>query len=410
MKKELTPSHAPTSTNIDSHEMATISNRLVWIMAIACAIAVANLYYIQPLLAEMAREFTVNVNGIGFIATLSQLGYAAGLILIIPLGDSYNQRRLIVITLVLVTGALVVMASAPVLPVLGLASFLVGLTTVVPQLIIPFAANLAPVHMRGRVVGAVMSGLLIGILLARTVSGFVGAHLGWRAMYWIAAALMVGLALTMRLLLPDDTVMKQRISYPRLLHSLWGLLRNEPVLREAGVFGALTFGAFSAFWVALSFYLELPPYQLGSEAAGLFGIAGVVGALAATVVGRFADKGNSRRVNGLSMLLTLLAFVLMWLADQWLIGLIIGVVLMDLGTQGNQVSNQARIYSLNPAARNRLNTAYMVLYFMGGSLGSLSGSLGWSLAGWHGVCAVACLMLTLALIFYVINGRRTIST
>ncbi len=386
--------------------VAIMDRRLVLILAIACAISVGNLYYIQPMLADMGRSFAVSVDQIGFIATLGQLGYAAGMLLIVPLGDSYNQRTLIVITLVVVIFALVAMALAPTLALLALASFLVGVTTVVPQLIVPFAASLAPAKSRGQVVGTVMSGLLIGILLARTVSGFVSAHLGWRAMYLIAAILMAVLAVLMRFLLPSDPAPKSRMSYPQLLRSLWGLLRTEPVLRETSVFGAMVFGAFSAFWVILSFRLETPPYHLGSEVAGLFGLVGVVGALAASVVGKLTDRMEARTITGLAMIITLLSFVVMWLTGQWLWGLAIGVILLDLGTQSNQISNQSRIYSLRPEVRNRLNTLYMTSYFLGGSLGSAVGTYGWSGGGWAGFCVGASLLVLIALGLYVFNNRR----
>ena len=407
MEKELTQPVAPLSTaERAGSESATMDGRLVWIMAVACAIVVANLYYIQPMLADMGRSFSVSVNQIGFIATLSQLGYASGLLLIVPLGDNYNQRSLIVIMLVAVSLALVFMASAPGIIILACASYAVGLTTVVPQLIIPYAASLAHAKERGRVVGMVMSGLLIGILLARTVSGFISAHFGWRSVYWFAAALMIVMAVVLRFLLPADRAPKGSMRYSQLLRSLWGLLRTEPVLRETSVIGALVFGAFSAFWVTLSFFLETPPYHYGSEVTGLFGLVGVAGALAASFVGKFADRRDPRYANGVAMAITLLSFVLMWLAGQWLPGLIVGVILLDLGTQANQVSNQARVYSLNPQARNRLNTVYMVSYFIGGSLGSILGSYGWSSAKWNGVCGAACLLLVGALVFFALNSKR----
>lgn len=387
-------------------DVAILDRRLVLILAIACAISIGNLYYVQPMLADMGRSFAVSVDQIGFIATLGQLGYATGMLLIVPLGDSYNQRTLIVVTLVMVIFALVAMALAPTLALLALASFLVGLTAVVPQLIVPFAASLAPAKSRGQVVGTVMSGLLIGILLARTVSGFISAHLGWRAMYLIAAILMALLAVLMRFLLPSDPSPKSRMSYPQLLRSLWGLLRTEPVLRETSVFGAMVFGAFSAFWVILSFRLETPPYHLGSEVAGLFGLVGVVGALAASVIGKLTDRMEARTITGLAIVITLLSFVVMWLTGQWLWGLALGVILLDLGTQSNQISNQSRIYSLRPEVRNRLNTVYMTSYFLGGSLGSAVGTYGWSSGGWTGFCVGASLLVLIALGLYVLNNRR----
>ncbi len=387
-----------TSTSID--------RRLVWIMAIACAFSVANLYYVQPLLADMGKGFAISAAQIGLVATIGQVGYACGLLLIVPLGDKYNQRTIIVSMLVIVTAALVAMATAPTFAFLTVASFLVGLTTVVPQVIIPYAANLASDGERGRVVGTVMSGLLIGILLARTLSGYIGAQFGWRQVYWMAAVLMILLAIVLRFALPNDTMQKKGMSYASLMKSLWDLLQREPVLRETSVFGALTFGTFSAFWVTLSFLLATPPYHFGSEVAGLFGLVGVAGALAASFVGKFADRRDARSANGAMMLVTLVSFILMWLAGQWLIGLIIGVVLLDLGTQGNQVANQTRVYSLNGEARNRLNTVYMVIYFIGGSLGSLLGTYAWSLDHWNGVGIVGCGLMVIALGFYALGSVK----
>lgn len=387
------------------HAALGIDQRMVWILAVASAMAVANLYYIQPLLADMGRSFAVSESAIGFVATLTQLGYAAGLLLIVPLGDAFDRRRLVMFTLLAVTVSLVGMAVAPSILILAIASFAVGLTTIAPQIIVPFAASLADPKERGRVVGNVMSGLLIGVLLARTASGFVGAQLGWRAMYWIAAALMIVLAVVLRLILPKEQP-RESISYPQLLKSLGGLIRSEPVLRETSVFGALVFGAFSVFWVTLVFFLGTPPYHYGSEVAGLFGLVGIAGALSAAYAGKLADRIDGRIITGVMIALTLLAFILFWLVGQWLWGLIIGVILLDFGAQGTHISNQTRIYRLNPEARSRLNTVYMVSYFIGGSLGSMLGAYGWSIGRWAGVCTVGTLMLVTALVVYVLRGRR----
>jgi predicted MFS family arabinose efflux permease len=407
VKKNVVEHAEPVAVLANEHDISKgIDRRLVWIMAVACAFSVANLYYVQPLLSDMSKGFGVSAAQIGLVATIGQVGYACGLLLIVPLGDKYNQRTIIVSTLAIVTVSLVIMAVAPTFFLLVIASFLVGLTTVVPQLIIPYAANLASDGERGRVVGTVMSGLLIGILLARTVSGYIGAVFGWRQAYWMAAILMILLAVVLRFALPNDTARKKGMSYPSLMKSLWDLIRREPVLRETSLFGALTFGTFSAFWVTLSFLLATPPYHFGSEVAGLFGLVGVAGALAASFVGKFADRSDARYANGAMMLVTLVSFVLMWLAGQWLIGLIIGVILLDLGAQGNQVANQTRVYSLNGEARNRLNTVYMFLYFVGGSLGSLLGTYGWSLGHWNGVGVVGCGLMIVALGAYVLGSVK----
>ncbi len=396
---------ASSTLEIQPTKAVRMDRRLVWVLAIACCISVANLYYSQPILADIGRSFHMSVDQAGFIATLGQLGYASGLLFIVPLGDRYNRRTLIVCMLIAVTIALAAMAVAPNITLLAIASYAVGVTTVIPQLIIPFAASLAADHERGQVIGTVMSGLLIGILLARTVSGFVSAHLGWQAMYWIAAGLMIALAVVMRFLLPADRP-RSSMSYPRLLQSLWQLVREEPVLRETSVLGALAFGAFSAFWVTLAFFLETPPYHFGSDVVGLFGLVGIAGALAASLVGKLSDRMDARRINGYALVIVLLSFVLFWLMGQLLWGLIIGVILLDFGVQGNQVSNQTRVYSLNPDKRNSLNSVYMVTYFIGGSLGSLLGTYGWSFAQWTGVCAVSVILMLAALAFYFLNSRR----
>jgi predicted MFS family arabinose efflux permease len=393
------PDRAQTRT-----EPTTISQRLVLIMAFVCAVSAANLYYIQPLLAVMRHGFGVSAGQMGAIPTILQSGYALGLLLIVPLGDYYNQRSLILSMLILVALALAAMASAPTLFFLGLAGAFVGLTTVVPQLILPYAANLAPAPIRGRVLGTIMSGLLIGVLLARTVSGALAAWLGWRAMYWIAAVMMILLAVGLRFLLPPDRMPKGKMNYLQLLRSLWHLAHTQPALRETSLFGAMTFGAFSAFWVTLSFLLETPPYHFGSVVAGLFGLVGVAGALMASVVGKFSDRHDARYANGFTMLIALLAFIILWLFGYRLVGLIIGVILLDLGAQGNLVACQTRVYSLLEGARSRLNTVFMFSYFLGGSLGSLLGTLGWSIARWNGVCMAAILMLVAAFIVYFINS------
>ncbi|MFL5666014.1 MAG: MFS transporter [Ktedonobacteraceae bacterium] len=405
-KKEVERPQQVMSMKGEEQTTSGIDRKIVWILSIASAMAVANLYYIQPLLADIGRDFAVSESAVGFIATLTQLGYAAGLLLIVPLGDVLDRRKLVMLTLLAVTVALVAMAVAPSMLILAVASFAVGLTTIAPQIIVPFAASLADPKERGRVVGNVMSGLLIGVLLARTVSGFVGAQFGWRTMYWIAAAMMFALAMVLRLMLPKEQP-RERISYPQLLKSLWGLLRSEPVLRETSVLGALAFGAFSVVWVTLVFFLGTPPYHYGSDVAGLFGLVGIAGALSAAYAGKLADRIDARIITGVMLVLTLAAFVLFWLVGQWLWGLIIGVILLDFGMQGTHISNQTRIYRLQPEARSRLNTVYMVSYFIGGSLGSMLGAYGWSIGRWVGVCTVGTLMLVAALAVHMLRSRSS---
>lgn len=376
---------------------------LVWMMAVTSGATAANLYYNQPLLAIMAQDFHASAHQIGFIPMLTQVGYALGLLLFVPLGDLQERRRLIVMMLGLTALTLFAAAMAPNLPWLIMASLAIGMATISAQLIVPFAAQLAKPAERGKVVGMVMSGLMIGILLARTVSGFVGAALGWRTMYWIASGLMIVLAGALSRFLPKSQP-SLAVSYPDLMRSLIGLIRTQPILRQASVLGAMCFGAFSAFWSTLVFQLGQPPYNYGSEVAGLFGLVGVVGAMAAPLAGNLADKRSPRLAVGLAIAVTTLSFVIFWRFGQQLWGLIVGVILLDLGVQANQVSNQARIYSLPQSAHSRLNALYIMFYFIGGASGSFLGAYSWSLWQWNGVCVVGLLMMTVAFITFF-RGR-----
>ncbi len=369
---------------------------IVWMMAVTSGAAVANLYYNQPLLAVIAQSFHVSAHQVGFIPMLTQLGYALGLLLFVPLGDLMERRRLIVTMLAATALAMGVAAVSVNITWLIVASLVIGMTTIVAQLIVPFAAQLAKPGDRGKVVGTVMSGVLIGILLARTVSGFVGANFGWRAMYWIASGLMIVFAVGLAVLLPKSQP-SLTMSYRQLMQSLWGLIREQPVLREASMIGAMSFGAFSAFWSTLVFFLEKPPYQYGSEVAGLFGLVGVVGAAAAPLAGRLADKKSPRITVGLAIIITTSSFFIFWLKGYQLWGLIVGVILLDLGVQAAQVSNQARIFNLQPEAYSRLNALYIMFYFVGGAIGSFLGAYGWSRWQWNGVCGVGLLLMVVAI-------------
>jgi predicted MFS family arabinose efflux permease len=379
--------------NPEAHQ--PLKRRTVLLMAGGCGLAVANNYYHQPLLPQMANGVHVPQEWAGYLPALNQAGFGLGLLLFVPLGDLFERRRLVVISLGAATAMLVVVAVAPNFSVLAAAIFALGLVGVAVQLLIPFAAHLAPPADRGRVVGTVMGGMLGGVLLSRTVSGVVGQSLGWRAMYWIAAAVTVGMLLTLLAALPKSQP-SARLTYPGLLRSIVGLVRQEPVLRQSCVFGAATFGAFSAFWATLAVHLAGPPFGYGSDVAGLFGVLGVVGVAAAPLVGRAGDRGSLRRMVGLGIGLTVLSFVLFGLGGHVLWVLVAGVVLLDLGVQVVHVSNQARNYALRPDARSRLNTVYMVAYFVGGMVGSSLGATGWAVAGWAGVCAVGVLLPLLA--------------
>jgi predicted MFS family arabinose efflux permease len=382
-----------------------LTRKLVILLAIASALSVANLYYVQPVLADMAREFNVPNGQAGFLATLVQIGYAVGLLFIVPLGDVIERRSLIVRALLSVSLALAGVAVAPSFIWLAVAITLIGLTNVIPQLIVPLAASLAKPSERGRVIGSIMSGLLIGVLLSRTISGYVNTWLGWRGMYFIAVGMMLLLALVLWRTLPVSQP-KTRLNYGALLKSLIHLIRTEPVLRESALFGGLSFGALSAFWVTLTFLLTGAPYHYGSDVVGLFGLIGVGGALMAMGVGKLSDRINPRHITGVALLGSLCGFGLLWVGGQFLPALVAGVILLDLGAQSVQISNQNRIYGLKSEAGSRLNTVYMVSYFTGGSVGSFLGVNGWTLLGWNGVTMVGGGLLTLALIIYALNRNK----
>ncbi|MBD2611490.1 MFS transporter [Nostoc punctiforme FACHB-252] len=382
-----------------------MKRNIVWLMAITSGAAAANMYYNQPLLAAIAQSLDASVQDTGLIPTLSQIGYALGNLLIVPLGDLLERRRLIVTMLTATALALGMAALSPNITWLIVASLLIGTTTIVPQITVPFAALLAPPQARGKVVGTVMSGLLIGILLARTVSGFVGAEFGWRAMYWIASGFMLVLAIALFCLLPKSQP-AVIMSYQQLMHSMLKLLR-EPVLQKASLTGAMAFGSFSVFWSTLVFFLEQPPYNYGSDIVGLFGLIGVVGAAAAPMAGRLADKRSPRLAVAIGLIATAFSFLVFWLFGYQLWGLIVGVILLDLGVQVTTVSNQALIYSLPEEAHSRLNALFITFYFVGGALGSFLSTYGWNIWQWNGVCATGLLMLIVAFTsLFIIREQR----
>ncbi len=380
---------------------ADSNRRIVLIMAVAAGFSVANLYYNQPLLAQMGHSVHASARQIGFIPTASQIGYATGLLLVVPLGDIVERRKLIVLLLTLVTFALAATALAQNLAMLTFGSLAVGITTVVPQVLIPFSVQLSTPENRGKTVGVVMSGLLLGILLSRTLSGFISHAYGWRAVYWMAVGLMILLGVTLRYVLPQS-VPTASMSYGQLLRSLVPLARREPVLRQAALSGSLLFGAFSAFWATLIFLLESPVYHYNEQVAGLFGLVGAAGAMAAPIFGRLADKGSPRRLVGWMAGVVLISWIVFYRFGLHLWGLVLGVILLDLGVQAAQVSNQTRVYALSSSEHSRLNTVFMVSYFMGGSAGSLLASYGWSVARWQGVSCVGLAFVGVALITHAL--------
>ncbi|WP_413293887.1 MFS transporter [Bdellovibrio sp. HCB185ZH] len=370
-----------------SHASTKLSSTTVWIMAIATGLSVANLYYNQPLLAELQKEFGVTVKEVGIIPTLTQVGYALGMLFLVPMGDMFERRKLIVITSLAVTAALIMAATAHSLWIMVIASLLIGLFTMVPQLIIPFAAHLASNENRGKVIGIIMSGLLIGILCSRTIAGFLGDLFGWRTVFYSAAGLMIVLASCLWFILPASEV-TYKGSYFGLIKSIGTLVKEEPILRESAIVGAMIFGVFSSIWATLIFLLSSPHFGMGAKEVGLFGLLGAAGALAAPVVGRVADKKGPRTGVAIGLSVLALSVLILWGSGASIIGLIIGIFILDFGIQAAHISNQTRVFALREDARSRLNTVYMFSYFMGGALGSLVASFAWNTAQWSGVCVV----------------------
>ncbi|WP_199269741.1 MFS transporter [Mucilaginibacter lacusdianchii] len=378
---------------------------ILWVMTIATGLVVANIYYNQPLLGDIAHTFHISNGQAGQIAMYTQVGYATGLLFIIPLADMFKRKRLMLIDFAFVIAALLLAGSAPNIVVLGVASFLVGIASVIPQILVPMAAHLAKPEERGKKIGFVMSGLLIGILLSRTISGFIGEHLGWRSMFYIAAGLMVIMAALVTFFVPEVEP-DYKGSYGSLMKSLLEIARQEPELRISAIRGALCFAGFSAFWTTLVFLLQAPPFNEGSAVAGAFGLVGAFGALAASMVGRLSDRTDTNKLITYTLILVLVSFIVFWFSASSLIGLVVGVILLDMGVQATHISNQAIIFSLNPAARNRINTVYMVTYFIGGSLGTFLAAKVWGSYGWSGVCAIGVGLSVLALIIHWLNSQK----
>ncbi|MDM9384652.1 MFS transporter [Chlorogloeopsis sp. ULAP01] len=372
--------------------------QMFWLMAITCAVAVANLYYNQPILAAIAESFNASADQVGWIPTLTQLGYASGLLLFVPLGDRLERRQLIVTMLLITASVLIIAALSPNLNSLVVASYGIGATTIVAQILLPFATELVPPNAQGKIVGNLMSALFVGSLLARPVGGWLGEQYGWRSIYWSAGGGMTALAIASAQLLPKSQP-TLKLTYLQLLQSLWGLVKSQPVLREASLIQAILFGALSVFWSTLAFLLTRPPYSYGSNVVGLFGFVGIGGILAAPVLGQIAARGTAKTLRsmvGMALVASIAAYLIFWKFETQVWGLIVGSMLLNLSSQGALVANQVKVYSLLPDARSRLNTVFMVSTFLGASLGSVVGTYGWSAFQWTGVCLAGLLLIGIA--------------
>ncbi len=389
---------------MDTTSHPPIRRGLVLLMATATGLAVASNYYAQPLLEVLAQTFAIDVRHAGAVVTTAQLAYSAGLLFLVPLGDRFERRRLIVGLYALSAVGLLVSAMAHSFALLLLGTLITGLSSVAAQILVPFAATLAAPHERGRVIGTVMSGLLLGILLARTVSGLLAGIGGWHTVYWMAAALILVVSGLLWRGLPRHPGNPQ-LSYPHLISSVLALLRDEPVLRARAVLGGLIFAGFSMFWTTLAFLLSGPDYRYGTATIGLFGLIGAAGAFAANLSGKLSDRGAGHLVGWGGLIMLLLSWLLLLGAPHSLWLLIAGVVLLDVAVQGVHIGNQSVIYQLDPAARNRITSAYVTCYFIGGAIGSSLGTAAYAYAGWRGVAIGGAALAVAALLWMGLSVR-----
>ena len=376
-----------------------LSPSLILLMSIATGLAVASNYYAQPLLDTIARNFSLSASTAGFIVTAAQLGYAAGLLFLVPLGDMFERRMLIVSMTLLAAGGMLITASSQSLGMLILGTALTGLFSVVAQILVPLAATLATPDKRGKVVGTIMSGLLLGILLARTVAGLLANLGGWRTVFWVASVLMALMAVALWRGLPK-VKQENHLNYPQLLASVFSLFTQDKLLRTRALLGCLTFANFSILWTSMAFLLAAPPFNYSEGVIGLFGLAGAAGALGARPAGGLADKGKSHLTTTAGLVLLLLSWAAIWYGHVSVLALIVGILVLDLTVQGVHITNQTVIYRVKPEARNRLTAGYMTSYFIGGAAGSLISASAWQHAGWSGVCGIGAIVAALNLLVW----------
>jgi predicted MFS family arabinose efflux permease len=382
-----------------------LSPRLIKIMAFAVGLIAANLYYSQPLFSDIAHSVHASTATIGLTVAVTQIAFALGLVAVVPAGDVLGRRRLLSTLMVTDACGLTLLAIAPSGPVVIAACLIIGLTNVSAQLIVPIAASLAAPSERGHVTASVISGLLVGILMARTIAGLVASAVGWRALYAGAAIAMLCLLVVLIVSLPTERVSTKRTRYRELLRSTWMLFLGNRRLQVRAAFGALGFAAFSAFWTTIALLLTGPHYGFGPGKIGVFALLGVAGALAAKRTGRLADRGKHRTVTLAAAVSIVVGFGALALGLHSLPMLIVGTILMDMGVQALHVTNQHVIYGIAPDAPARVNSSYMTVYFVGGAFGSAAGTVAYSLGGWHAVCALGAVLGAVAVLLWVTLDR-----
>lgn len=382
-----------------------MTRRLTWLFAVASGAAVGNLYWAQPLLDFIAQDLHASAGTAGWLVTATQVGYAAGILFIVPLGDVRNRRRLVPVMMLCAAVALTLCALAPSMGLLLLAITVLGITTVAGQLLAPLAGDLADEADRGRVVGIVVSGILTGILVSRTISGLVADAAGWRTIFAAAAAADVLFAILLYRAIPDQAP-KTSMPYPTLIASVGEVVRRERTVRWTLVLGSTGFCVFTLFWTSLTFLLSGPPFRYPVSVIGLFGLAGLAGAVAAQRAGRLHDRGWSLPVTGAAWALALVAFVVADLAAHSVVLLVVAIVLLDIAVQALNILNQTRLFAVSEEARSRLNTAFVTSNFIGGAIGSGAATVLWSAGGWSAVTVAGAALCTFALAVWT-AGRRS---
>ncbi|GAB0107982.1 MFS transporter [Nocardia sp. JMUB6875] len=387
----------------------TLSRTTVLVFAITAGSSAAGNYYLQPLLHEVAGDLSISTATAALLVSAAQIGYLCGLAFLVPLGDFLRRHRMVPVLLAASVAALLVSAFAPNFPVLFTGVIATGVTASAAQVVVPWASSLAHPDKRGQVVGTVMSGLLLGILLSRVLAGSVAQLGGWRAVLLVAAGLQVLMAVSLYVLAPATPRAASGESYPEVLASILALIREHPVLRQRMALGFLVMGSFSLVWTAIAFLLagsHGSSYHYSEFTIGLFGLAGVLGALGAPVVGRMADRGHLRRVTTLTWLVLLASWALVAWGAHSVVALIAALLVFDFGIQGSHLTNQSAIYALDPAARSRLTTAYMVTYFLGGVAGSVTAGVAYQAGGWTRVCEIGAAATALGLALWAVFALR----
>jgi predicted MFS family arabinose efflux permease len=391
-------------SRVPAAQSKPVDRRLIALLAIGCGATVANLYYAQPLLSAIADQFDVSDGTAGLLVTVSQIAYGLGLVFLAPLSDLVDRRKLVAILLAIACLGSAGAAAAPGFAVLALAIAVAAATSVVAQVLIPFASTLAPEGERGQVVGLVMSGLLSGVLLARTLAGLIAGIWDWRTVFALAAVGMAALAVALWRAMPERRPSTD-LRYGALLASVGALIGREPVLRRRMLFGACGFAGFSLVWTTLTFLLSDPPFNFGESAIGLFGLVGLAGALAAMRMGKLHDRGFGRIATGAVLAAILLSWPVLYLGRESVPLILLGLALLDFGVQGQNVLSQGAIYALGRETTGRVTTAYVTANFVGGSIGSAAGAIAWSAGGWLPVCAVGFAIAATALLAWLTELR-----